>query len=89
MLALVTTDLLSQKMSAAPSMGTPNIRNLYCSDSIISVAIRNAINSDPKLEDSTVFCLLLNQTTGVLLRYISMPVCDLRVMRLQAWSAST
>jgi hypothetical protein len=46
---------LSQKTFAAPSMGMPNILSLYRSASIISTHIRIAMNSDPKVDDSTVF----------------------------------
>jgi hypothetical protein len=62
--ALVVTDSLSQKTSAGPSIGIPNILNLYLKLSINSVAIRSATNSDPKLEVSTVFCRLLYQMIG-------------------------
>jgi hypothetical protein len=51
----VTTDLLSQNMSVGPSIGIPNIHSFYCSPSNISMAIHNAMNSDPKVDDSTVF----------------------------------
>ena len=52
--AFVTTDLLSQKTLAGPSIGIPNMRNLYLNASNISTIIRIAMNSEPKVEDSTV-----------------------------------
>jgi hypothetical protein len=61
---LVTTDLLSQKTFTGPSIGIPNILNLYHSDSNISTKMRMAINSDPKLDDSTVFWALEYQMIG-------------------------
>ncbi len=84
-----TTPPLSQYMLAGPSMGMPNIRSLYRRLSTSSTAIRAAINSDPKVEVSTVFCRLENQTIGARLQKIKIPVWDLRVTRLPAWSAST
>jgi hypothetical protein len=65
---LVTTDLLSQKKLAGPSMGIPSIHNIYRKASIISTQIHRAMNSDPKVDDSTVFCALENQEIGELLR---------------------
>ena len=52
---LVTTGLLSQKTSAGQSIGTPDIRSLYLNPSIVSIAIRNAMNSEPTFDESTVF----------------------------------
>ena len=53
--ALMTTELLSQKTLVGPSMGMPNILNVYLNASIISTQILIAINSEPKVDDSTVF----------------------------------
>jgi hypothetical protein len=75
----VTTELLSQNTFAAPSIGIPNILNLYRIDSIMSTQILIVMNSDPNMDDSTVFCALLYHCTGAELRYINMPVCDLLV----------
>jgi hypothetical protein len=61
---LVTTDLLSHRTLVDPSTGIPNIRSLYRRDSIISVVIHRVTNSNPKLEDLTVFCLLLYHRIG-------------------------
>jgi hypothetical protein len=47
-----------------PSSGIPNILNLYLRDSINSIAILIATNSDPKVDVSTVFCALENQMMG-------------------------
>ena len=74
MLTLVTTDGLSQNTSAGPSIGTPNIRILYLNPSIISVAICNAINLEPKLDDSTVLWRLLYHIIGGFLTKIIIPV---------------
>jgi hypothetical protein len=48
--------------------------SLHQSASTISTAIYIATNSDPKVEDSTVFCALEYQIIGAWLRNISMPV---------------
>jgi hypothetical protein len=61
---LMTTDLLSQKTLAGPSIGMPNIHSLYRKDSNISTSMCMAINSDPKVDDSTVFCALEYQIMG-------------------------
>ena len=47
-------------------MGIPNILNLYIRPSITSTACFNAISSEPKVELSSVFCLLENQITGTI-----------------------
>jgi hypothetical protein len=57
-----------------PSNGTPNIQNLYLRLSNISTAISIAINSDPKVEVSTVFCPFENHVIGEQLRKIRIPV---------------
>ena len=54
-LEFVTTERLSQYISHGPSIGIPKHLSLYLVASIISVHIRNAMYSDPKLDDSTVF----------------------------------
>ena len=46
-LEFVTTAELSQNTAHSSGIGTPIIRNLYRSPSIISIAIRMASNSDP------------------------------------------
>ena len=74
MLTLVTTDGLSQNTSAGPSIGTPNIRRLYLNTYIILVFIRNAMNLDPKLDDSTMLWILLYHMIGGLLTKIIIPV---------------
>ena len=73
-LTLVTTDWLSQNTSAGPSIGTPNIRILCLNPYIISVAIRNAMNSEPKIDDSTVLWRLMYHMIGELLTNITIPV---------------
>jgi hypothetical protein len=71
---LITTASLSQKMSAGPSSGTPNIRSLYLSDLVSSIEFFKATISDPKVLDSTVFCFLEYQTTGARFMKIKIPV---------------
>jgi hypothetical protein len=56
---------------------------------ICSVANCSATNSNPKVEDSTVFCFFENQDMGALLMYISMPVCNRHVSLSPAWSELT
>jgi hypothetical protein len=51
--------LIVTKTLAGPSIGTPNILNLYLKPMINSTAVLNATNSLPKVDDSTVFCRLL------------------------------
>ncbi len=84
----VITDLLSQKVLVGPSIGVPNIRNLYLRLSITSTPIRNATNSELKEEDLMVFCLLEYHMIGAQFRNMIIPVCDLCVTRCPAWSAS-
>ena len=66
--AFLNTASLSQKVLVYPSIGTPNMRNLYRSEMFCSVAVRNATNSEPKVELSTVFCFLENQDIGALFK---------------------
>ena len=47
--------LILRKTFISPSIGTPIILNLYLNETIKSVVIRNAKNSAPKVELSTVF----------------------------------
>ena len=61
-------------MLVGPSNGILNILNLYLNKVINSVAIRNATNSDPKVEDSTVFCLLEYHNKGAEFLKRIMPV---------------
>ena len=83
------TDSFSQNISAGLSIGTPNILNLYLSAVTSSNALFNAKNSEPKVDDSTVFYLLLNQIIGAWLKNISILVCDRLVTLSAAWLAST
>jgi len=46
---------LSQKTMVELSFGIPNIRSLYHKLSISSTAVFKAINSELKVDDSTVF----------------------------------
>ena len=73
------TDSLSQNTLAAPSIGMPNMRSLYLSDIICSVDNRNATNSAPKVDDSTVVCFLEYHEIGAVFKYRMIPVCDRRV----------
>ena len=56
---------------------------------ICSTAVFMVTNSEPNVDDFTVFCFLENQETGAQFKNIKMPVCDLRVTWLPAWSTST
>jgi hypothetical protein len=67
---------LSPDIFVGPSTGTPNMHNLYRSASIISTAFFIVVNSDPNVDASTEFCLLLNQMIGALLQNNRIPVCD-------------
>jgi hypothetical protein len=80
----ITTDLLSQNTFDGPSIGMPNILNLYLKASVILTAILSAINSEPNVDDSRVFCDLEYQVMGDLFRYINIPVCERRVILFEA-----
>ena len=86
---LITHDRLSPNSSLHRSTGIPRQRSLYLILMIRSTAIRAAIISEPKVDVSTVRCRLDIHTKGVLLIRSNIPVTDLRVTRLRAWSAST
>ena len=83
------TALLSQNISVGPSTGTPNILNFYLSAVTSSTAFFNAVNSEPKVDDSAEFCLFLNQSIGARLQNISIPVCERLVTLSTAWLSST
>jgi len=51
-----TADSLSHMILVGPSKGMPNIRSLYLKASTWSMATFRAMNSDPKVEVSSVFC---------------------------------
>ena len=87
--ALLTTLLLSRMISVRPSTGIPNIHSLKCRASTASRHVHMAMNSDPKVKASTMFCRLLYQRIGAWLQNIIYPVCDRLVMRFPAWSEST
>ena len=53
------------------------------------VDANHAMNFDQKVDDSTEFCLLLNQIIGARLQNISIPVCERLVTLSAAWLAST
>ena len=86
---LRTTLLLSHSIVVGPTIGTPNILNLYRMSIIASVATLPAANSAPCVEDSTVGCRLLIHLIGVEFRKMTTPVVDRRVIKSVAWSAST
>jgi hypothetical protein len=70
-------------MFSGPSIGMPIILSLQWSDSINSTDILISTDSDPKVDDSTIFCALeYHQLTMI-------PVCDHRVTLLPAWLALT
>jgi hypothetical protein len=58
------TESLSQNMLASPSSGIPHILSLYLKASIILTHICIAINSNPKVDVSTVLCTFLNLCMG-------------------------
>ena len=57
-------------MSVDLSMGTPNILSLYRNAAISSTEFFIAVNSDPNVDVSTPFFLLLCHITGALLQNI-------------------
>ena len=71
-----TTASLSESNDVGPSTGMPNIHSLYCNASINSIAVFIVMNSDPNVEDSTMFCHFEYQMIGALLTKISMPVWE-------------
>ena len=83
------TASLSQNISVGPSIGTPNILNLYLSDVTSYTAFFNAVNSETKLDDLTEFCILLNQSIGSRLHNISIPVYESLVTLSTECLAST
>jgi hypothetical protein len=66
--ALLTTLSLSPSIFVGPSIGIPNILNLYLSALIRSVANLIATNSDPNVDDSHMFCFFENQSIGALFK---------------------
>ena len=87
--ALLTTLLLSHMISIGPSTGIPNIHSLKRRASTASRHVCMAMNLDPKVKASTVFCHLLYQRIGAWLQNIIYPVCDCLMMRFPVWSEST
>ena len=65
------------------------MRNLHLKASINSTAVFRATNSDPKADDSTVFCLFECHVIGARFKKMMIPVWDRRVTRQPAWSASS
>ena len=68
------TASFSQNISVGTLIGTPNILNFYLSAVDRSTASFNAVNSEPKVDESTEFCLFMNQSIGARLQNISIPV---------------
>ena len=69
-----TTASLSDNNDVGPSTGMPNICNLYHNASINSIAVFIMMNSDPNVDDSTMFCHFKYQMIGALLTKINTPV---------------
>ena len=67
-------------MLVGPSIGTPNILNLYLNAVISSTAFFMAVNYDPNVDVSTQFCLLLYHIMGALFTNMRIPVIDLLVV---------
>ena len=88
-LVFLVTDSMSQKTSAGPSISIPNVLNLYQNALIISTAVFIAMYSLPKVDPSTVDCLLEYQGIGAWFKNIIIPVCEQRVTTSQACEAST
>ena len=86
--ALLTTLLLSHMISVGPLTGIPNIHSLKHRASTALRQVCMAMNSDPKVEVSTMFCCLLYQRIVAWLHNIIYPVCDHLMMRFPAWSES-
>ena len=89
MVEFLTTASLSQNIFVGPSIGMPIIRSLYCNACIISVAVFAAINSDPKVDVSTVFGCFEYHTISAWQTNNNKAVCDYCVIWFPAWSAST
>ena len=83
----VTTDSLSSKTSAGTSMSMANIRSFYLRHSLISLVARSAKTSEPKLEISTMFCILLFHAIGMFMRHNVIPECDPLLKQLPTWLA--
>ena len=83
------TDSLSQNISVGTSIGKPNILNLYLSAVTSSIKFFNAVNSEPKVDDSTEFYLFLNHSIEARLQNISISVCKRLVTLSAAWLALT
>jgi hypothetical protein len=85
----MTTALMLQNTLQGPSIGTPITISLYCSPSIILIAILIATKSDPNVGYLTVFCLFECHNSGALFTKIITPVCNLLVTWPPVRSAST
>ncbi len=84
---LITTLWLSPYVMVGPLIATPSILSWYLSSVLNSVAIVAATNSNPQVELSTVFCLLLYQRMCMLLTSNKTPEADLLVSVKDAQSA--
>ena len=76
---LIPTSLLSQKTFVGPSKGNYIILSVYLRTAIQSIAWRIAIYSKPKIDDSTVFYLLVDQNIEARLTNIRIPVVERRI----------
>ena len=66
---------LNNKFSG-PAISNKNVRSFYHSDTILSIFSFIAMNSQENVLDSTVFCRLLYQILGSLLRNITYPLWE-------------
>ena len=80
MVEFLTTALLLQNIFVGPSLGMPIIQSLYCTACIISVAVFAAINSDPKVDVSTVLSCLEYHIIGAQHTNDNTHVCDCHVI---------
>lgn len=81
---MLTTEELSQNALTGPSIGMPNIHNLYLTLTYILTAICNAANFEPKDKVSTVFCDFEYHNIGKQFKKMSIPVCECLVTLLPA-----
>lgn len=80
MVVFRTTAMLSLSIKELGSRVDPNMLMKYFNEIIYSTAsILEAANSDPKVDNSIVFCLLEVHVIGVLSRRTNIPVTDLLV----------
>ena len=73
---VLTTPWLSHRTEACHFKGTPNIRNLYRSATIMLCATLSATNSLPNEDDSMVFCFFECHTISAFCKKMRIPGWD-------------